>query len=907
MSFLFKRIKRLISKRVDTVKYKDKPLKEKIRLLIQDIISNCICCMIPVLILFLVGVFIFNFLTASVTQVATNFPDEFTPEENKDAKYNACPSDCPCGDCSVLKSDPITYTTGDLSGSRFTNEVLALVNRLAQDTGTYPWLPYAEASVEYAGALAHADRMYVNYSSIYSQSTDLLNGGHASSIGLLQIQTNSLSGYAHYLTANKVAFNNAVVSAGGDLGKYTTIADSAASSVYDDRLYLPSQLGTYFYYFKENRERIINKVIDYIPGYNSLNEDEKEIVDAMCIMAAWNNGENNMMKGFKGSSNKRVGKYLVSFAKLYCTDIGYSQLMAIDKISSCFGNNYTGITKDVLKLLGENPSEYAELDNVGSWTSRIYCYTTNAVLGGSYLYTAELESAGIKVSGTLGNLRNTGTTMVSGNFDDIKLNYTENSVDGEIRQEYKTVYGGMDYKVDLLKIGSGYQTIGSEDDLPDRKLTKIDGIVIHYTGGGINGTASGTRAWFDRPYTGNEKTGTNTSSHYVIGVDGEILQLAPLDNETIASNGANSTTISIEVNYTDANGAYGSKAYNSLLHLVAWLCVEFNIDTGTNFVSADNSNGNTLYRDMGAIQRHYDVPNSIGSTVQRSKACPLYWVPDDGSAQESGTTDGGNARWISFKKDVTSFILNNRYDVMFAPNIKDIPGLDGARKLAKGNVETIWGSGNASGGLGSPKHKCNCPIPCPRCHCHDNEVIKTGFNGAITGRAGTSDIGYGAFKGETWASSQFLDNAKTVMAAMVSSGLGYSQTKFYDPIGGFYPIRYDCSGYVSAVLNYSGYNDIKNWNSRSFDASLDNSYGWTKITDINKLKAGDIMIMTGGIGETGIGHAQIYAGNYKVYNVGDSSYLVSYPGYNPKDARSYWESETAKRFVFAWRPTAPNN
>lgn len=136
-----------------------------------------------------------------------------------------------------------------------------------------------------------------------------------------------------------------------------------------------------------------------------------------------------------------------------------------------------------------------------------------------------------------------------------------------------------------------------------RKLTAVNDIVIHYVGN-PGTTAQANRDYFD--------SGDSTvSSHYVVGLEGEIIQCVPLDERSAASNNRNSDTISIEVCHPDSSGKFSETTYQSLVKLTAWLCHEAGL--------SEND-----------IIRHYDVTGKI---------CPKYFVEHEDA-------------WEKFKQDV---------------------------------------------------------------------------------------------------------------------------------------------------------------------------------------------------------------------------------------------------------------
>ena len=135
-------------------------------------------------------------------------------------------------------------------------------------------------------------------------------------------------------------------------------------------------------------------------------------------------------------------------------------------------------------------------------------------------------------------------------------------------------------------------------------LEGLHNIVIHYTGN------PGTTAKQNRNYFG--KPDTLVCSHFLIGLEGEIIQCIPLDEQSAASNHRNIDTVSIEVCHPDKTGKFNEATYESLVRLTAWLC------SNTSLTEAD-------------IIRHHDITG---------KQCPKYFV-DDPKAWEQFKVDVG--------------------------------------------------------------------------------------------------------------------------------------------------------------------------------------------------------------------------------------------------------------------------
>lgn len=102
------------------------------------------------------------------------------------------------------------------------------------------------------------------------------------------------------------------------------------------------------------------------------------------------------------------------------------------------------------------------------------------------------------------------------------------------------------------------------------RLESVNGIVIHCV---VN---PGTTAQENRDFS--NKPDTNISSHFVIGLDSEIVQCIPLFEKSSASNDRNRDTISIAVCYSAEDGQFTDASYDSLIKLTAWLCKTYHLD-----------------------------------------------------------------------------------------------------------------------------------------------------------------------------------------------------------------------------------------------------------------------------------------------------------------------------------------
>lgn len=147
-----------------------------------------------------------------------------------------------------------------------------------------------------------------------------------------------------------------------------------------------------------------------------------------------------------------------------------------------------------------------------------------------------------------------------------------------------------------------------EIDGDSRSGVQLDGIrniVIHYVGN------PGTSAMQNRNWYANPES--EVSSHFLVGLEGEVVQCLPLNEKSAASNHRNRDTISIEVCHPDDSGVFTEKTYASLVKLTAWL-------TKTAWLGPED------------IIRHYDVTGKI---------CPKYFVENEES-------------WLQFRENVAA-------------------------------------------------------------------------------------------------------------------------------------------------------------------------------------------------------------------------------------------------------------
>lgn len=151
----------------------------------------------------------------------------------------------------------------------------------------------------------------------------------------------------------------------------------------------------------------------------------------------------------------------------------------------------------------------------------------------------------------------------------------------------------------------------NEYSRPGIPLEQVTGIVVHYTAN------PGTSAQDNRDYFEGLKDShtTKASSHFIIGLDGEIIQCIPCSEWAYASNERNEDTISIECCIPDESGEFTQQTYDSLVELVSWLCFRYGLTEED-------------------LLRHYDITG---------KNCPKYYVEHEDA-------------WESFLEDVKIYM-----------------------------------------------------------------------------------------------------------------------------------------------------------------------------------------------------------------------------------------------------------
>lgn len=179
---------------------------------------------------------------------------------------------------------------------------------------------------------------------------------------------------------------------------------------------------------------------------------------------------------------------------------------------------------------------------------------------------------------------------------------------------------------------------------PRTKRTRTTAIAVHYVGN-AGSSAIGNRNYF-------QTTSTSVSSHYIIGLEGEIIRCIPENEVSWCTNQANSYTISIECCHPHEDGIFNDKTYKSLVELCADICKRWKL--------------NPL---KGGIIRHFDVTG---------KVCPRGFV----AKFKGGTDDNNCTRYHKFLSDVAN-VTGQAQSNKFQPYLIRVSSNDGFVNIRK--------------------------------------------------------------------------------------------------------------------------------------------------------------------------------------------------------------------------------
>ena len=133
---------------------------------------------------------------------------------------------------------------------------------------------------------------------------------------------------------------------------------------------------------------------------------------------------------------------------------------------------------------------------------------------------------------------------------------------------------------------------------PSISLKQVKGIVIHYVGN-PGSVAVANRNYFNRLKDQQTNKPIYASSHYIVGLEGEVIACVPEEEVAYHASKANSDHIGIEVCHPDNSGKFSTPTYEALITLILDICKRYKLNP------------------LSDVIRHYDVTG---------KDCPRYYV-----------------------------------------------------------------------------------------------------------------------------------------------------------------------------------------------------------------------------------------------------------------------------------------
>ena len=170
---------------------------------------------------------------------------------------------------------------------------------------------------------------------------------------------------------------------------------------------------------------------------------------------------------------------------------------------------------------------------------------------------------------------------------------------------------------------------------PGMPMKKVKGIVIHYVGN-PGSTAIANRNYFNRLKDQQVTKPIYASSHYIVGLEGEIIACVPEEEVAYHASQANSDHIGIEVCHLDSSGKFTTPTYEALIGLILDICKRYQLNP------------------LRDVIRHYDVTG---------KDCPRYYVKNIEA-------------WEQLKQDVNDKILLTKLRIKLNEKVKIVDAIN---------------------------------------------------------------------------------------------------------------------------------------------------------------------------------------------------------------------------------------
>ena len=199
---------------------------------------------------------------------------------------------------------------------------------------------------------------------------------------------------------------------------------------------------------------------------------------------------------------------------------------------------------------------------------------------------------------------------------------------------------------------------------PSIPMKAVKGIVVHWVANPTS-TALANRNYFEGLKVGKKNSKGDyiyASSHYIVGLEGEVISCIPETEEAYHASDANKDHIGIEVCHPDWSGKFSEVTYKALIELIIDICKRYGLNP------------------LRDVIRHYDVTG---------KDCPRYYVQN-------------LSAWEQLKKDADKGITGStvsKIKVELNGKIKEIDAINiegfhyvKLRDLADGKIKVSYDS-----------------------------------------------------------------------------------------------------------------------------------------------------------------------------------------------------------------------
>ncbi|CAB1252383.1 putative N-acetylmuramoyl-L-alanine amidase [Ruminococcaceae bacterium BL-6] len=195
---------------------------------------------------------------------------------------------------------------------------------------------------------------------------------------------------------------------------------------------------------------------------------------------------------------------------------------------------------------------------------------------------------------------------------------------------------------------------------PQIRLQKVKKIAIHYTGD-IGATAQNEHDYFNGTCIREQRY---ASCHYLVGLQGEKIQIIPDNELSYCTNQANAYSINIETCYEISSGKFNQITEKSLIELAAFLCRKYGLNPINDLIRHYDVTGKVCPK---YYVDHPDVWNKFKQAVKGCMNGSSYTLPSYGSPVNS--SDIHLTSTTGYKHAITTASINMRSSYNLSANI----------------------------------------------------------------------------------------------------------------------------------------------------------------------------------------------------------------------------------------------